>query len=144
MPASRVGSEESVPQAPDRYRALLDVSDLVASSQNLADAFEQLAPLVLELTGGELLNLSLYDPHQDQMVTRYWKKNEGSGEFESFPVDEAADGWVWKHQTPITISDTKSEQRFPGCIPALLNLGVRFYTVLPLSTPSAHLGGGAP
>jgi formate hydrogenlyase transcriptional activator len=140
MPASRVGSEKSVPQGPDRYRALLDVSDLVASSQNLADAFEQLAPLVLELTGGELLNLSLYDPHQDQMVTRYWKKNEGSGEFESFPVDEAADGWVWKHQTPITISDTKSEQRFPGCIPALLNLGVRFYTVLPLSTPSAHLG----
>jgi formate hydrogenlyase transcriptional activator len=140
MSENPVGSVGSAPREPDRYRVLLEVSDLVAASQNLPDAFEQLAPLVMDLTGGELLNLSLHDPHQDHMLTRYWKKNEGSGEFESFPVDEAATGWVWKHQKPITISDIKLERRFAGCIPALLNLGVRFYTVLPLSTASAHLG----
>jgi formate hydrogenlyase transcriptional activator len=94
---------------------------------------------VLDLTGGELLNLSLHDPYRDCMLTQYWKRNE-SGEFEAFPVDEDASGWAWKHQERIAIPDTEREQRFPSCVPVLLNHGVRSYTVLPVSTPSRHFG----
>ena len=94
---------------------------------------------MLDLTGGELLNLSLHDPYRDCMLTQYWKRNE-SGEFEAFPVDEDASGWAWKHQERIAIPDTEREQRFPSCVPVLLNHGVRSYTVLPVSTPSRHFG----
>jgi hypothetical protein len=59
-----------------RYRLLLEITDLVARSQSLPDAFKELAPPVLELTGGELLNLSLHDPRQNYMLTQYWKKNQ--------------------------------------------------------------------
>jgi formate hydrogenlyase transcriptional activator len=95
---------------------------------------------VLDLTGGELLKLSLHDPSRDCMLIRYWTKNHESGEFVAAPVDEAASGWAWKHQEPITIPDIEREQRFPGCVPVLLNHGVRSLTVLPLSTPSQHFG----
>jgi GAF domain-containing protein len=124
----------------NRYRLLLEITDLVARSHNLPDAFKELAPPVLALTGGELLNLSLHDPRRDCMVTHYWKKNQESGEFGALPVDDAATGWAWKHQKPIAIPDTEREQRFPACVPVLLNHGVRSYTVLPVSTPSRHFG----
>jgi formate hydrogenlyase transcriptional activator len=124
----------------NRYRLLLEITDVVARSKNLPDAFRELAPPMLALTGGELLNLSLHDPRRDCMLTHYWKKNQESGEFGALPVDEAATGWAWKHQKPVAIPDTEHEQRFPGCVPVLLNHGVRSYTVLPVSTPSRHFG----
>jgi formate hydrogenlyase transcriptional activator len=124
----------------DRYRLLLEVADRVARTQSLPEALKELAPPVLALTGGELLNLSLYDPRRDCMLTHYWKKNRESGEFEALPVDEAASGWAWKHQEPIAIPDIEREQRFPGFVPALRNHGVRSYTALPLSTPSNRFG----
>ncbi len=132
--------ESDASPEPDRYRLLLEITDLVARAQSLPDAFKELAAPVLELTGGELLNLSLHDPRRDCMLTQYWKKNRESGEFDAFRVDEAATGWAWKHQETVAIADTKSEDRFPGCVPELLTHGVRSYTVLPISTPSAHFG----
>jgi len=124
----------------NRYRLLLEVTDRVARAQSLPDALKELAPPVLALTGGELLNLSLHDPRRDCMLTYYWKKNQESGEFDPVPVDEVASGWAWKHQKPIVIPDIEQEQRFSGIEPALRNHGVRSYTVLPLSTPSNRFG----
>ena len=140
MSETRVALEGDVSPERDRYRLLLEITDLVARAKSLPDAFKELAPAVLALTGGELLDLSLYDPRRDCILTHYWKKNQESGEFEALPVDEAASGWAWKHQEPIAIPDIEREQRFPGCVPVLLNHGVRSYIVLPMSTPSCHFG----
>jgi formate hydrogenlyase transcriptional activator len=140
MPETSVGLEGTASPESDRYRLLLEVTDWVARTQSLPEALRELAPPVLALTGGELLNLSLYDPRRDCMLTQYWKKNRESGEFDALPVDEVATGWAWKHQKPIAIHDTEREQRFPGFVPMLLNHGVRSYTVLPISTPSRHFG----
>jgi formate hydrogenlyase transcriptional activator len=140
MSESGVALERDPSSERDRYRLLLEITDLVARAKNLPDAFKELARPVLALTGAELLNLSLYDPRRDCMRTHYWKKNEESGEFDALPVDEAASGWVWKHQELIAIPDTEREQRFPGFVPVLLNHGVRSYIALPMSTPAQHFG----
>jgi formate hydrogenlyase transcriptional activator len=123
-----------------RYRLLLEITDLVARAQSLPDAFKEIAPPVLALTEGEVLELSLHDPRRDCMVTHYWKRNDESGEFDPFPVDETTSGWVWKHREPIAIPDVAHEQRFPGFVPVLLNQGVRSYIAFPMSTP-AHCFG---
>ena len=140
MSENRVGLEGDASPERARYRLLLEITDTVARAKSLPDAFKELAPQVLDLTGGELLNLALYDPRRNCMLNQYWKKNQESGEFDSSPVDEAATGWTWKHQEPLAIPDTEREQRFPGCIPMLLNHGVRSYTVLPVSTASSRFG----
>jgi formate hydrogenlyase transcriptional activator len=131
---------DSSPENNDRYRLLLEITDLVARAQTLPEAFKEFAPPVLALTGGELLNLSLHDPRRDCMRTYYWKKNQESGEFDPLPVHEAASGWVWKYQELVNISDTEREERFPGFVPVLLNHGVRSYIALPVSTPSNRFG----
>ena len=87
-----------------------------------------------------MLCLSIYDPHRHLMLNHYWKKNQESGAFEGGPTEEAATGWAWKHQKPIVIPDTQQEHRFPGCVPILMNHGIRSYTVLPMSTHTPHFG----
>jgi formate hydrogenlyase transcriptional activator len=140
MSESGVAPEGDPSPGRDRYRVLLEVTDLVVRAQSLPDAFKEIARPVLALTAGELLNFSLHDPRRDCMLTHYWKRNQESGEFDAFPVDEAATGWVWKHQELIAIPDTTLEQRFPGFVPVLLNHGVRSYIALPISTPLRHFG----
>ncbi len=140
MPENKERLEGEASPERSRYRLLLEITDTVARAKSLPDAFKELAPPVLDLTGGELLNLALYDPRRNCMLNQYWKKNQESGEFDSFPVDEAATGWAWKHQERLAIPDTEREQRFPGCMPRLLNQGVRSYTVLPMSTASSRFG----
>jgi formate hydrogenlyase transcriptional activator len=140
MPESGAAFEGNASAETKRYRLLLEITELVARAQNLPDAFKEFALPVLALTGGELLNLSLHDPRRDCMQTHYWKENKESGEFDPFPVDESASGWVWKHQALVVIHDTEREDRFPGFVPVLLNHGVRSYIALPLSTPTNHFG----
>ena len=140
MPEKKVALDGETSPERSRYRLLLEITDLVAKAQSLPEALRELAPPVLALTGGELLNLSLHDARRDCMSTQYWKKNQESGEFEAFPVDETASGWAWKHQETVAIPDIERERRFPDIVPALLNHGVRSYTVLPISTPSRHFG----
>src|SRR5579859_6008595 len=123
-----------------RYRLLLEITDLVARAKSLPDAFKEIAPPVLTMTGGELLSLSLHDARRDCMVNQFWKRNEESGSFDTCPVEKGVMGWAWKHQERIAIPDTEREQRFPGCMPLWLNQGVRSYTVLPVSTPSSRFG----
>ena len=123
-----------------RYRVLLEVTDIVQHAKSLPEAFRDLALPVLDLTGCEFLNMSLHDPKQNCMRTRYWTKNRETGEMHHFSVDEAACGWSWKYQEPIAIPDTEREERFANCAHELLDRGVRSYTALPMSTPSRHFG----
>ncbi|MGA7294020.1 MAG: sigma 54-interacting transcriptional regulator [Terriglobales bacterium] len=133
-------SEDIAPSEYNRYQLLLEITDTVARARSVADAFKEIAAPVLDLTRGELLNLSLHDPRRDCMLNHFWTKNQESGEFTASPVDEAATGWAWKHQEALAIPDTEREVRFPGCVPVLLNHGVRSYTVLPMSTVSRRFG----
>jgi formate hydrogenlyase transcriptional activator len=123
-----------------RYRLLLEITDRLAQAKSLPEVLKELAPPVLDLTGGELLNLSLHDPRRNYMMSQYWKRNRESGEFDPVPVDEAASGWAWRNQEALEIPDIEHEHRFPGMVPALRTHGVRSYTVIPVSTPSRRFG----
>jgi formate hydrogenlyase transcriptional activator len=140
MSESQSEIAENSSSEPQRYRLLSEIIDAVARTGNLTEAFHRLAAPVLELTGGELLNLSLHSPYRDRMLTRYWKKNGDSGEFDAFAVDEVATGWAWKHQQPIAIPDIECDPRFSAIAPVLRNHGVRSYTVVPMSTRSSRFG----
>ncbi|MGB9202441.1 MAG: sigma 54-interacting transcriptional regulator [Terriglobales bacterium] len=140
MSERRAELEGSASPERKRYRGLLEITDLVVRARNLPDAFKELAPPVLALTAGELLNYSLHDPRRDCMLTHYWKRNHERGEFDPFPVDDAATGWVWKHQELIAIPDTERESRFPGFMPVLLNHGARSYICVPVSTDAHRFG----
>ena len=128
------------PRDQSPYQVLLEITDAISRASSVPDAFRAFAPPLLRLTSSEFLNLSLHDSYRDRMITRYWKKNQESGEFGAGPVESTATGWAWKHQKPVSIPDTDHEPRFPACVPALRDHGVRSHTVIPVSTPERRFG----
>ncbi len=123
-----------------RYRLLLEMTDRLSREANLPEVFTDVAPPLLELTGGDLLHLSLRDPRGDYMATQYWKRNNESGVFDSIPVDQATSGWSWRHQSPLAIHDIEDDGRFAEIVPTLRAHGVRSYTAIPMSSASRHFG----
>jgi hypothetical protein len=85
MSETRVVLDEEPSPERKRYRGLLEITDLVVRATSLPDAFKELAPPVLALTAGELLNYSLHDPRRDCMLTHYWRRNQESGELTLSP-----------------------------------------------------------
>ncbi len=124
----------------ERYRLLIEITDALARAETLPEAIQAITAPVLALTGGDLLNLSLHDQRRDCMKTQYWTRNEEKGEFVPLSVEEAASGWVWKYQEPVTITDTEREGRFPGFTALLRNHGIRSYVAVPMTTPSTRFG----
>src|SRR5882757_4899314 len=123
-----------------RDRLLLATTDVVVRARNLPDLFKELAPRILSLTGCEFLKFSLHDPHQNCMITHYWKKNQESGQFDAFALDECVSGWVWMRQEAMTIPDVEKEKRFPACMQDLRKHGVRSYSMFPLTTSACRYG----
>ncbi|MFY9903863.1 MAG: sigma 54-interacting transcriptional regulator [Terriglobales bacterium] len=140
MSARPIAFEGDGPPESERYRLLLEITEAVARAQTLPEAIQAISAPVLALTKGDLLNLSLYDQRHGRITTRYWKKNAESGEFAPLAVEEAAGGWVWKHQEPLTIPDTEREARFPGFTPLLRDHGIRSYVAVPMTTASIRFG----
>lgn len=133
------GSDSLRPER-HRDRLLLEITDSVVRARSLPDLFKELAPRILNLTGCEFLKFSLHDPRQNCMITHYWKRNQESGQFDAFAVDECVSGSVWMRQEALIISDVEKEKRFPLCMQELRKHGVRSYSMLPLSTAAHRFG----
>jgi formate hydrogenlyase transcriptional activator len=56
------------------------------------------------------------------------------------PVEESPGGWVWKTQQPLVISEVEKEIRFPRVTKVMLELGVKSFCVVPLTTAQRKLG----
>jgi formate hydrogenlyase transcriptional activator len=56
------------------------------------------------------------------------------------PVEESPGGWVWKTQQPLVISEVEKETRFPRVTEMMLELGVKSFCAVPLTTAQRRLG----
>ena len=135
------GEASSQPVRRSASEILLAITDLVVRRPSLPDLLQELAPLLQDLTGCDVVNFSLYDSLKNRMQTDYWTRNRGGGHLDAFAVDQSIAGWVWEHQEPISIPDLEREDRFPDGVQVLRKTGVRSYCMLPMSTPLHHFGG---
>jgi formate hydrogenlyase transcriptional activator len=141
-PADEAGqgmTKQAGAKRPD-VEILLAITDLIAGGGTLPGLFEELAPLLRELTGCEVVSFALYDSAHNRMVTHCWKKEEGMGPWKATLVEESPSGWAWQHQEALTIPDLAQETRFAAALTELRDLGVRSYAVLPISTPQSRSG----
>src|ERR1022692_2568807 len=106
-PAGDAGQDEIKQGGTKRPDAeiLLAITDLIVSGDALPGLFEELAPLLRELTNGVLVKFALHDSEQKRMVTHFWKKETGLGLWGTSLVEESPEGWVWEHQEALAIPD---------------------------------------
>ena len=126
----------------ERYRALLDVSEKIASHRDLETLFHALAETLHPLVHFDYLNLILYDPARDRVRLHVLESSDSTPVQPGmeFPADQSPAGWVVKNQRPLMVADVEKETRFPAVMAVVRQSGVRAFCALPLTTAHRRLG----
>jgi formate hydrogenlyase transcriptional activator len=138
------GSCERLPNSPirdfQRDQLLIEIADRLVRARNVSELFQEMAPRILQLTGSDFLKFALHDPEQDCMISRYWKTGQECTGLDAFPVTNSLSGWVWMHQEAVVVADVETDNRFPTCLNAARQYGLRCYCALPLTSKAHRFG----
>ena len=129
-------------RAEERHRALLAVSEQIASHRDIHALFHDLAQTLHRVVHFDYLNLVLYDPVRRRMrlhvlETTFPIPVQAGHEFS---VENSPAGWVVENQRPLVVPDIEKETRFPEAIQLMRQGGVRSFCALPLTTAHRRLG----
>src|ERR1017187_765690 len=126
----------------ERYRALLQVSESIASDRDLPDLFRSLAALLHRLVTFDFICLTLPDPARNvvrihvlesSLPTRIQPGLE-------IPMAENVRQMVWENQQPLVISHLEHDERFQIVRKMLDEHGVQSLCLLPLTTAQRRVG----
>jgi len=135
--------DQSADTAAQRYRALLDIAELIAEPRTVAELLGELAVRLHEVEKFDFINFALHDDTQSVMrMTIYAGGNPGQGPTSKvIETDSTIAGWVSQHQQPLIFADLSTETRFPKAVSILRADGVRSFCMLPLTHANSRLGG---
>ncbi|HEV2495959.1 MAG TPA: sigma 54-interacting transcriptional regulator [Terriglobia bacterium] len=130
------------PPALERFRALLDVAEAIASHRDLPGLFHELAQRLPRVISFDFLVLLLHDAAHDTMRLHILESRVPTAIVagSELPVDESAGGLVWRTQQPFVVADAGEETRFPRVMQMVREHGVRSLCMLPLTTAQRRLG----
>jgi formate hydrogenlyase transcriptional activator len=127
----------------DEYRTLLAISDALITHRDLAELLRDLARRLRQVVEFEFLALTLHDDATNTMrlVVQDSQHPSPPPLGSTFPVEESAPGWVWKHQQPLVIPNAAEETRWPGFIEQMpRKYSISSLCELPLTTARNRLG----
>ncbi len=129
------------PSSPDRYSALLEIAQVIASHRTLDELLSNLAPLLHPLIRFQYLTLMLHDEKRDVMRLHTL---EGEGlAFQpgmEVPMEESASAWIWRNQERFVVEDVEKASPEDPRIQRMRRYDVRSSCGLPLTTPRRRLG----
>ena len=126
----------------ERYRALLQVSESIASHRDLPDLFRSLAALLHRLVTFDFICLTLPDPARN-VVRLHVLESSLPTQIQpglEIPMAENVRQLVWENQQPLVISHLEHDERFPIVSGMLSQDGVQSLCVLPLTTAHRRVG----
>ena len=126
----------------ERYRALLQVSESIASDRDMAELFRSLATLLHRLVTFEFISLTLPDPGRN-VVRIHVLESSLPTRIEpglEIPMVEEIRQVVWENQQPLVISEVKRDERFQIVRKMLDEHGVQSLCLLPLTTAQRRVG----
>jgi formate hydrogenlyase transcriptional activator len=136
-------SSKFLRSVPERYRVLLEISELIAAHQRFEDLFRDLNKSLSSVLSFEGIAISLYDMRQRTarlFLLESCRPNDiPVGEIYSLEETPALE--ILKSQQPIYVPDLEQERRFPAIHQMLRRHGVRSYCIFPLSTARQCIGG---
>jgi len=126
----------------ERYRALLQVSESIASDRDLPELFRSLAALLHRLVTFDFICLTLPDPARG-IVRLHVLESSLPTQIQpgwEIPMVEYVRQLVWENQQPLVISHLGRDERFPIVSNLLRQDGVQSLCVLPLTTAQRRVG----
>jgi formate hydrogenlyase transcriptional activator len=135
-------SQQTCETLAQQYRTLLEVSESIAAHRDLQELFHEFAQSLHHVVNFEHMRLLLHDPERNVMRLHVLETPQ-TAELPAccdLPVEGSPGGWVWKTQQPLVISEVEKEIRFPRVTKMMLELGVKSFCAIPLTTAQRKLG----
>src|SRR5262249_6484339 len=123
----------------DRYRALLAVSEAIASHRDLPALFRELAGRLHQVVRFDYLALLLHEAASNTLRLHVLEP-PGPTLPSPLPVGEVPPGLVWQTQEPLIISSLAEEKGWPRMQELARPYGVQSFCWLPLTTARRQLG----
>ena len=124
MGEASANKAESAP-AVEQYRALLEISESIATHRDLAALFHAIAQHLHRLVTFDFIGLTLPDADRNTVRIHVLESSlptEVKEGFE-FPIEEATLGIVWEQQQALVVNDLEFETRFPRNVELLRRKG---------------------
>jgi formate hydrogenlyase transcriptional activator len=121
---------------------LLAMTDLIVGGGALPQLFQELVPLLRELTKCALAEFAVCDAARNCVVRSFWKTGMEVHPWDSSSshAQDSPTGWVWEHQEPVRIPDAERETGFAKTVAELREHGVRSFMIVPMSTSRRRYG----
>ncbi len=128
--------------AVEQYRALLEISESIATHRDLPALFHAIAQRLHRLVSFDFIGLTLPDADRHTVRLHVLESSlptEVKEGFE-FPIEEATQEIVWEQQKALVAADLEFETRFPRNVELLRGEGIRSFCLLPLTTAQRRVG----
>jgi formate hydrogenlyase transcriptional activator len=132
----------SASDAVERYRALLQISESIATDRDLADLFRSLADSLRRLVTFDFICLTMPDAAHNVVrihvleTTLPTRIKPGT----EIPMVDGVKQIVWESQQPFVIADLENDDRFGAIGDLLRQDGVKSLCLLPLTTAHRRVG----
>jgi formate hydrogenlyase transcriptional activator len=125
-----------------QWRALLAVSEAIASYRDLSALFHELAGRLHQVVRFDYLPLILHEAAGNTMRLHVLEASEPTPipSVPGVPVEDEPAGWVWQTQQPLILSKVAQEKRWPQFRERVKPYGVQSCCCLPLTTARQRLG----
>ena len=125
----------------EKYRALLEVSRIVSSHENLPELFHDLAGQLHRLLNFCYLSVLLHDPQRNVMRVHTLETSAPRMEpGAEFAMDGSLSAWTWQQQEALIIGDAEAYARFQPSMKRFLLHHVRSICSVPLTSARRRLG----
>src|SRR5438034_10166946 len=110
---------------PERYEALLRVSQSLISTRSSEELFSILARELRAVVNFYVMGVGIYDENAHEMRTTSYGEPGVPLQAPKFAPEETFSWWVYQHQQPLVIPSLDAETRFPALAEMLKSRGVR-------------------
>ena len=140
MAAVTIDSPEDL--LPDRYEALIRVSQAIGAHRDPKDLFGAMAGELRRCIQFDGIVVAQYDQASNEILwhTCQLCEEEGPVAPPPIPPEQTVTKWVYERQEPLVIPSLQSETRFPGMMSFLAERGFESACVLPLTTAHRRIG----
>jgi formate hydrogenlyase transcriptional activator len=133
---------DSAGHSDDRLRLLVQVSEAIATHQDLTTLFRDLARRLPALVPFEMIALFLHDPEKRVMRVHMLGGPDGDRipPGLELPLDASFSGLAFTSQQPVIVRHRDESRRFPVAASLVQQLGVESFCIFPLTTSVRQLG----
>jgi signal transduction histidine kinase len=134
-------ARESPPDLLAHYQYLIEISQQLSSTLDLAELLRKITAAAEQLTNTEASSILLYDPQKNALRFEVTSNlNPNQTEAIVVPIEGSIAGWIFQHGEPRVIEDVTQEPSYFGGVADTVEITTRNLLGVPMRTHNKVIG----